>query len=71
MPVDVLIPAALGGVFDAELARETQARLIVEAGQRYGVRLDVAAAGADRLARAAAQGHADEDMAAAYFASFE
>ncbi|UUU23334.1 NAD(P)-dependent oxidoreductase [Streptomyces sp. DSM 40750] len=47
------------------------ARLIVEAGQRHGVRLDVAAAGADRFARAAAQGHADEDMAAAYFASFD
>ncbi|MDX2938329.1 NAD(P)-dependent oxidoreductase [Streptomyces ipomoeae] len=47
------------------------ARLIVEAGRRHGVRLDVAAAGAERLARAAAQGHADEDMAAAYFASFE
>jgi glutamate dehydrogenase (NAD(P)+) len=31
MPVDVLIPAALGGVFDAALAREAQARLIVEA----------------------------------------
>ncbi|WP_405725625.1 NAD(P)-dependent oxidoreductase [Streptomyces sp. NBC_01537] len=47
------------------------ARLIVEAGQQHGVRLDVAAAGADRLARAAAQGHADEDMAAAYYASFD
>lgn len=47
------------------------ARLIVEAGQQHGVRLDVAAAGAERFARAAAQGHADEDMAAAYFASFE
>ncbi|MER6347116.1 NAD(P)-dependent oxidoreductase [Streptomyces sp. NPDC001595] len=47
------------------------ARLIVEAGARYGVRLDVAAAGAARLERAAAQGHADEDMAAAYFASFD
>ncbi|MET7453415.1 NAD(P)-dependent oxidoreductase [Streptomyces sp. NPDC005574] len=47
------------------------ARLIVEAGQRHGVRLDVAAAGAERLERAAAQGHADEDMAAAYFASFD
>ena len=30
-PVDVLIPAALGGVFDAALAREVQAGLIVEA----------------------------------------
>lgn len=47
------------------------ARLIVEAGRRHGVRLDVAAASAERLERAAAQGHADEDMAAAYFASFD
>ena len=30
-PVDVLIPAALGGVFDAAMAREVQAKLIVEA----------------------------------------
>ncbi|ORT56806.1 NAD(P)-dependent oxidoreductase [Streptomyces sp. CB03238] len=47
------------------------ARLIVEAGQRRGIRLDVAAAGAERLARAAAQGHGDKDMAAAYYASFD
>ncbi|MET9503340.1 NAD(P)-dependent oxidoreductase [Streptomyces sp. NPDC006622] len=47
------------------------ARLIVEAGARRGVRLDVAAASADRLERAVTQGHADEDMAAAYFASFD
>nr|WP_037686028.1 NAD(P)-dependent oxidoreductase [Streptomyces durhamensis] len=50
---------------------EKDARLIVQAGERGGVRLDVAAATAERLARAAAQGHADEDMAAAYFASFD
>ncbi|MFO0956853.1 MAG: Glu/Leu/Phe/Val dehydrogenase dimerization domain-containing protein [Isosphaeraceae bacterium] len=31
MPVDVLIPAALGGVFDAEKAREVRAGLIIEA----------------------------------------
>jgi glutamate dehydrogenase (NAD(P)+) len=31
MPVDVLIPAALGGVFDATMARAVQAKLIVEA----------------------------------------
>jgi glutamate dehydrogenase (NAD(P)+) len=31
MPVDVLIPAALGGVFDAPVARAVQAKLIVEA----------------------------------------
>lgn len=47
------------------------ARLIVEAGQRHGVHLDVAAAGAQRLERAAAQGHGDQDMAAAYYASFD
>jgi 3-hydroxyisobutyrate dehydrogenase len=47
------------------------ARLIVEAGRLGGVRLDVAAASAERMERAAAQGHGDEDMAAAYFASFD
>ena len=31
MPVDVLIPAALGGVFDATLARAVQAKVIIEA----------------------------------------
>lgn len=31
LPVDVLIPAALGGVFDREKARAVQAKLIVEA----------------------------------------
>jgi 3-hydroxyisobutyrate dehydrogenase len=49
---------------------EKDARLIVEAGQAHGVRLDVAAAGAERFRRAAAQGHGDDDMAASYFASF-
>lgn len=49
---------------------EKDARLIVAAGEQVGVRLDVAAAGAERFRRAAAQGHADEDMAASYFASF-
>ncbi|MBA2950802.1 NAD(P)-dependent oxidoreductase [Streptomyces sp. PSKA28] len=53
----------------ATAAKDT--RLIVEAGRQNGVRLDVAAASAERLERAAAQGHGDEDMAAAYFASFE
>lgn len=47
------------------------ARLIVRAGEQHGVRLDVATAAAERLERAAAQGHADEDMVAAYFASFD
>jgi 3-hydroxyisobutyrate dehydrogenase len=47
------------------------ARLIVRAGAENGVRLDVAEAAAARMERAAAQGHADEDMVAAYFASFD
>lgn len=47
------------------------ARLIVDAGAGNGIRLDVAAASADRLQRAAEAGHADDDMAAAYFASFD
>jgi len=63
---DRLTPAAFAVATAAK-----DARLIVEAGEQNGVRLDVAAAGAERLARAAAQGHADEDMAAAYFASFD
>ena len=50
---------------------EKDARQIVAAGDRGGVRLDVAAATAERFGRAAAQGHADEDMVAAYFASFD
>jgi 3-hydroxyisobutyrate dehydrogenase len=50
---------------------EKDARLIVQAGERHSVRLDVAAASAERFARAAALGHAGEDMAAAYFASFD
>jgi 3-hydroxyisobutyrate dehydrogenase len=47
------------------------AHLIVRAGAEHGVRLDVAEAAAARLERAAARGHGDEDMAAAYFASFD
>ncbi|MET9874291.1 NAD(P)-dependent oxidoreductase [Actinacidiphila glaucinigra] len=50
---------------------EKDARLIVEAGESVGVRLDVAAAGAERFRRAAELGHGEEDMAASYFASFE
>ncbi|MGZ3119152.1 NAD(P)-dependent oxidoreductase [Streptomyces sp. H62] len=63
-----------GALTPAQFAVTTaakDARLIVEAAEANGVRLDVAAAGAERLARAAAQGRGDEDMAAAYFASFD
>ncbi|MDA3649749.1 NAD(P)-dependent oxidoreductase [Saccharopolyspora indica] len=47
------------------------AELIVEAGRERGVRLDVAEAAAQRFHRAAELGHGGEDMAAAYFASFD
>ncbi|MEU8545650.1 NAD(P)-dependent oxidoreductase [Streptomyces roseoverticillatus] len=50
---------------------EKDARLIVAAGEQAGVRMDVAAAGAERFRRAAEQGHAQEDMAASYYASFD
>ncbi|AXI80456.1 NAD(P)-dependent oxidoreductase [Peterkaempfera bronchialis] len=65
--------AILSGDFTANFTvttAEKDARLIVAAGQQSGVALDVAAAGAERFRRAAAQGHADDDMAASYFASF-
>ncbi|GAQ56425.1 NAD(P)-dependent oxidoreductase [Streptomyces acidiscabies] len=62
---DRLSPAQFGVT-----TAEKDARLIVEAGRAGGVRLDVAEAAAERLARAAAAGHGEEDMAAAYFASF-
>ena len=47
------------------------ARLIKEAGEAAGLRMDVASAAAERFGRAAALGHGDDDMAAAYFASFD
>lgn len=47
------------------------ARLIVEAGEAEGVRLDLAEAGAGRFARAEERGHGARDMAATYFASFD
>ncbi|MFC4607512.1 NAD(P)-dependent oxidoreductase [Streptomyces maoxianensis] len=47
------------------------ARLIVEAGERAGVRLDVARAGVARFERLERRGQGDRDMAATYLASFE
>ena len=47
------------------------ARLIKEAGEAAGLRMDVATAAAERFARAAELGHGESDMAAAYFASFD
>ncbi|WP_055490310.1 NAD(P)-dependent oxidoreductase [Streptomyces sp. TP-A0356] len=69
--VDLLLNDELSPPSFAVVTAEKDARLIVEAGEKHGVRLDVAAAAAERLRRAAAQGHAHEDMAAAYFASFD
>ncbi|MGW8376315.1 NAD(P)-dependent oxidoreductase [Streptomyces sp. ODS28] len=50
---------------------EKDSRLIVEAGRAAGVRMDIAAAGAERFRRASRQGHGDEDMAASYYAGFD
>lgn len=44
--------------------------LVVAAGEEAGIALDVAAGAAARYRRAADAGHADDDMAAAYLASF-
>ncbi|WP_018680655.1 NAD(P)-dependent oxidoreductase [Actinokineospora enzanensis] len=50
---------------------EKDARLVLAAADRLGIRLDGVAAAADRLARASAKGHGDADLAAAYLASYE
>ncbi|MFB6435857.1 NAD(P)-dependent oxidoreductase [Streptomyces sp. NPDC056411] len=55
--------------FTVSAARK-DARLITEAAAAAGVRTDLVAAAAERFRRAEAQGHGDEDGAAAYFASF-
>jgi 3-hydroxyisobutyrate dehydrogenase len=68
---DLILQGRLAPASFAVATAEKDARLIVQAGRQYGIRLDVAAAGAERLRRAAAQGHADEDMAASYYASFD
>ena len=58
----------------ASFAVDTSAKdthLIVAAARQAGIRLDGAEASAARLVRAAALGHAAEDLAAAYYASFD
>jgi 3-hydroxyisobutyrate dehydrogenase len=45
-------------------------RLVAQAAQAAGIRLDVGPAAAARFARAAGLGHDDQDMAATYYASF-
>jgi 3-hydroxyisobutyrate dehydrogenase len=56
--------------FPLEMAAK-DARLIVEAGEGEGARMDVARAALARFTRAGVHGHDRDDMAAAYFASFE
>jgi 3-hydroxyisobutyrate dehydrogenase len=66
--------AILSGELDPAFTVNNAAKdadLIVEAGRSGGARLDIAQAMANRLHRADASGHGDEDMSAAYFASFE
>lgn len=50
---------------------EKDARLVLQAAEHAGIRMDVVAAGAARFRRASEQGHGDQDMAAAYFAAFD
>ncbi len=50
---------------------EKDARLILQAAESAGVRLDLAAACRERFRRAVEQGHGEEDIAATYFASFD
>ncbi|GAA2429533.1 NAD(P)-dependent oxidoreductase [Streptomyces glaucus] len=47
------------------------ARLVLEAARRAGVRMDTVEAGHARFVRASELGHGDKDMAAGYFASFD
>ncbi|MEE6268286.1 NAD(P)-dependent oxidoreductase [Streptomyces diastatochromogenes] len=70
MKSDLLLSGDLAPSFTVSAARK-DARLIGEAGRSSGVRMDLAAATAERFRRAEAQGHGDEDGIAAYFASFD
>jgi 3-hydroxyisobutyrate dehydrogenase len=56
--------------FPLKLAAK-DAGLIIAAGEGAGAHMDVTKAAAERFRRSAAGGHADDDMVAAYFASFE
>jgi 3-hydroxyisobutyrate dehydrogenase len=56
--------------FPLEIAVK-DARLIVEAGEDAGAHMDLTRAALARFNRAAEHGHGRDDMAAAYFASFE
>ncbi|MFF2813534.1 NAD(P)-dependent oxidoreductase [Streptomyces sp. NPDC058000] len=70
MKSDLLLSGELAPSFTVSAARK-DARLIAEAAEASGVRLDLAAAAAERFRRAEEQGHGGEDGVAAYFASFD
>ena len=61
---DALSPAQFGAATAAK-----DARLMTTAAERSGIRIDAVAAARDRLERASAAGHGEEDLAAAYHAS--
>ena len=66
--------AILSGDLSANFTVATAAKdtgLIVAAADSVAVRLDLATAGAARFQRAAEGGHAAQDMAASYYASFD
>ncbi|GII79436.1 dehydrogenase [Sphaerisporangium rufum] len=50
---------------------EKDLRLVSQAAAAHGVRLDLTPAAVERFRRAIDQGHGDQDMAAAYLASFD
>ncbi|MCB5907026.1 NAD(P)-dependent oxidoreductase [Streptomyces pinistramenti] len=69
MKAELILSGAYPASFTVSTARK-DARLISEAAEAAGVRMDLAAAAAERFRRAEEQGHGDEDGAAAYHASF-
>ncbi|MFE6688208.1 NAD(P)-dependent oxidoreductase [Streptomyces sp. NPDC057743] len=69
MKSELLLTGDLEPSFTVSAARK-DTRLINEAGEAAGLRMDLAAATAERLRRAEEQGHGGEDGVAAYFASF-
>ncbi|MFH8409644.1 NAD(P)-dependent oxidoreductase [Streptomyces sp. NPDC018019] len=69
MKSELILSGEYPASFTVSAARK-DARLIAEAAEQAGVRLDLAQAAAERFRRAEEQGHGDEDGAAAYFASF-
>ncbi|RFS81207.1 NAD(P)-dependent oxidoreductase [Actinomadura spongiicola] len=71
--LQVKMKAMVTGDFSTSFAvdnAEKNTRLIHEAAESAGIRVDVNDATGERLRRVIAQGHGDEDMAATYRASF-